>query len=164
MLLIVLSLFFSNTFFPVPTEKEHAIYISVVEIDASAKSIKVKIFANDLSDAIFNHSQQRIDLLARPCTNNRSSIESYFEDHLQIAVDGKPLNFSLQSCEINDASIWLNFTFTSSDTWRKMEVNGDYLMELFPTQSNVVSVYYKGEKKMFRLIKGDSKYQLELKN
>jgi len=52
--------------------------------------------------------------------------------------------------------LWLTFEFNSPAAWRNVEITADYLMELFPTQSNVVSITYKKEKRMFRLIKGST--------
>jgi hypothetical protein len=128
---------------------DHAIYVSVLEVEQ--ESIMVKVFANDLEDAIFNQSQQRVDLINGDCRQSKTLISNYFNDHLKIKIDGKEQSYSYVSCELNDISLWMSFTFTSPATWREVEVTADYLMELFPTQSNVVSITYLSNKKMFRL-------------
>jgi hypothetical protein len=114
----------------------------------------VKVFANDLEDAIFNQAQQRPDLLNGNCNQSKILISNYFKKHLMFKIDGKEQGYPYLSCEVNDISLWLTFEFNSPATWGEIEITADYLMELFPTQSNVVSITYQTEKKMFRLTKG----------
>jgi len=133
----------------------HAIYVSVLEIEQVSEGetakIMVKIFANDLEDAIFNQSEKRLDLLTGSCDQNAASLLSYFYDHLQLSINGKLQKYSFISCEINDTSLWLTFEFKSPSKWGELAITADYLMELFPTQSNVVSIKYHGDKRMFRM-------------
>ena len=137
--------------------ENHAIYVSVLEIEKVDEigHVRIKIFADDLEDAIYNSSQKRIDLIKGDCSQNNILVSDYFANHLQLNLDGTNVNYQFISCEVNDISIWFNYEFTSMTTWSELEVKVDYLMELFPTQSNVVSVDYPGQKKMFRLVKGD---------
>jgi hypothetical protein len=155
MKLLLLSIFYCFSLSS-PTHKDlttsHAIYVSVLEIEQG--SLKVKVFANDLEDAIYNHCQQRLDLLTGNCSQSKSLIDNYFSDHLAVKIDGQERKFSYKTCEVNDISLWLTFEFNTPAKWRKVEITADYLMELFPTQSNVVSVSYLKEKRMFRLTKG----------
>ena len=116
----------------------------------------IKVFANDLEDAIFNQAQQRPDLLNGNCNQSKILISNYFKKHLMFKIDGKEQGYRYLSCEVNDISLWLTFEFTSSSTWGEVEITADYLMELFPTQSNVVSITYHSEKRMFRLTKNST--------
>ena len=133
-------------------DSSHAIYVSVLEVEQG--SIMVKVFANDLEDAIFNYAQQRLSLVSGDCSKGKALFTSYFRDHLVIKIDGKEQKYSYQSCEVNDISLWLTFEFSSPAVWKEVEITADYLIELFPTQSNVVSISYQTEKRMFRLTKG----------
>ena len=136
----------------------HALYVSVLEIEkeqsSEKASIMVKIFSDDLEDAIFNHAEQRLDLRGGNCGEGKTYISNYFNDYLKLRVDGKEQSYSYLSCEVNDISLWLTFEFSTSTSWTEVEITADYLMELFPTQSNVVSITYHSEKRMFRLTKG----------
>jgi hypothetical protein len=142
----------------------HAIYVSVLEIesdsDKETASAMVKIFANDLEDAIFNHSDNRLDLLTGNCDLNSELILNYFYDHLQLIIDGNPQKYSFVGCEINDTSLWLTFEFKSPSKWKELAITADYLMELFPTQSNVVSIKYHGDKRMFRMTNSSTHQKL----
>lgn len=130
----------------------HAIYVSVLEVEPG--SIMVKVFANDLEDAIFNQARQRPDLLSGNCSQSKALISNYFKNHLKFKINGEEQGYRYLSCEVNDISLWLTFEFTSPPTWSEIEITADYLMELFPTQSNVVSITYHSKKRMFRLTKG----------
>lgn len=130
-------------------DSNHAIYVSVLEVTAG--SLMVKVFANDLEDAIYNQSQQRFNLLSGDCHENKVRIKDYFASHLSCKIDGKLMRYNFVSCEVNDISLWIKFDFTPPPIWSEVEITADYLMELFPTQSNVVSITYHGEKRMFRL-------------
>ena len=146
----------------------HAIYVSVLEIEQVAGekdgNISIKVFANDLEDAIFNKSQKRIDLLNGDCDKNKALVNDYFSTHLQISIDGKKLDYDYLSCEINDISIWFNYSFITEPNWSKLEVQADYLMELLPTQSNVVSITKGEEKRMFRLTNDHTVQTVTLNN
>lgn len=146
--------------------ENHAIYVSVLEIEKVDETghIRIKIFADDLEDAIYNSSQSRIDLIKGDCSQNDVLVSDYFAKHLQLNLDGSNVEYQFISCEVNDISIWFNYEFTTMTTWSELAVKADYLMELFPTQSNVVSIDYQGQKKMFRLVKGDETKTILLNN
>jgi hypothetical protein len=141
------------------TERDiHAVYVSVLEIEKGegkkSGQLRIKVFANDLEDAIYNSSKERIDLLNDDYDQNKDLVNNYFSRHLQINLDGHKVEYHYNSCEVNDISIWFSYEFASITTWSEIRIKADYLMELFPTQSNVVSIDYLGQKKMFRLVKG----------
>jgi len=138
----------------------HAIYISVLEVEQlSAKEngiIRVKIFMDDLQDAIYNQTARHINLVDDSCAKNKELVEAYFKKHLKIKINSTELEYKLVSCEVNDISIWFEYSFVVVGNWQTLEIEADYLIELFPTQSNVVSLNYLKQKKMFRLSKGET--------
>jgi hypothetical protein len=139
------------------SEEMHAIYVSVLEIeDIEAKSgeLRLKVFTDDLEDAIYNQVGIRYDLKG-DCNLAQEAIQRYLSDHLELIIDNQKVSIGYISCEINDISLWITFSFSSNGQWTKVDLKADYLMELFPTQSNVVSITLGEEKRMFRLLKGD---------
>lgn len=139
---------------------DHAVYVSVIEIEqisgSSTGSIKVKLFADDLEDAIQNQTGEKYKL-TRNCEKNQSFAASYIKEHLEIHINGAEINYGIVSCENVDMSAWFDFEFESITDWQEVEIIGDHLMELFPTQSNVFSVKYNDQKKMFRLTNSKKK-------
>lgn len=144
----------------------HAIYLSVVEIDHSqlneTAEIRIKVFANDMEDAFRNEFGDQINF-SNPasCSSQKGKIESYFQKHFSCSIDGKKASLSLKQCEPNGDAIWFHFQSPCAKTWNLLEVKADYLMELFPTQSNVVSVYNGDDKRFVNLTKSNSSQQIK---
>ncbi len=134
----------------------HAIYLSIIEIDRKDLSIptaiKIKVFANDMEDALANQSGTRTKLLdAQGCLSARLEIEAYFRQYFSLKVNEEPVKLELNHCEPVGDALWLNFQTTQNSTWQTVTVTATYLMELFPTQSNVISIYYGNEKRFANL-------------
>jgi len=118
----------------------------------SEASVNIKVFQSDFEDALKNKFKETFDFDKQgPCSGVSKKIQEYFTDHLMIEINGekKPLEF--ESCEKNSDSIWLYFKLDKEGQWRDVNVKADYLMELFPTQSNVVSIYNGDQKKFLRI-------------
>lgn len=159
---MITTLFFWLGLMYLDTVQPHAIYISVIEIQHEASkdhaSVVIKVFTNDFEDVLYNHSDKpdrpgkRLQLSkADVCDSNKEIINNYFEEHLQMSVNGKSAEFQFKSCEINDDSIWLTFSMSCMANWNNFMIKADYLMELFPTQTNVVNLKEGGEKRFLKL-------------
>lgn len=133
----------------------HAVYISVVEIGRASNenaTVKIKVFTNDISDALFNYGQKRFKFSdAQECAVDAQTITGYFNDHLKIFINGDPVSISFESCELNGESVWFIFKAETPTGWHEFKVEGDHLMELFPTQVNIFSISDGVNKKMFKL-------------
>lgn len=145
------------------TVQPHAIYISVIDIkheeSKEEASLVIKVFTNDFEDVLYNHSNlpdrqagKRLQLSkADVCNSNKEIINTYFEKHLQMHVNGKSMVYRFESCEINDDSIWVTFSMTCAPDWDNFNIRADYFMELFPAQTNVVNLLEGGEKRFLKL-------------
>jgi hypothetical protein len=166
----MVSLFFllNSIIFPfgesLPAKADHAVYVSVVELSYTSATkngeLSVKLFTDDFEDAIQNMTGERVKLTRR-CEQNHELMEAYIREHLKLTINNQPVNFSISDCENVDIAIWLNFSFTCDDNWTSLKITGDQLMELFPTQSNVFSINYNDDKRMFRLTNGKKTEVLE---
>lgn len=137
---------------------EHAIYISVIEIeqitDNDQATLKVKVFINDLEDAIRNQSGSRVDY-KEGCVTHQTALVSYFKEHLNLAINDIPIVFNLDHCETLKDALWVSFVFEQPTSWEQLDLSTDLFTELFPTQSNIVSVSYLKDKRFARLNKTD---------
>jgi len=135
----------------------HAIYLSVLELkyQPNGTEITVKVFSDDLNDALYNLTKER-DNFGADCTKSKKSIMRYFSRYLKININGQPQNLRWAGCEINDDATWIRFLAANSGKFKKIEVKADYLMELFPTQTNVVNIQ-SGDKKRFLKLTIDQK-------
>jgi hypothetical protein len=135
---------------------EHAVYLSVAEVlhikGKGDSSIKIKVFTNDIEDAVANEFHQRIKLADTSAFElQRASLQEYFNNHFQISVNQKRQVLTLHRSEVNGDAIWFYFKMTSASNWEEVLIKADYLMELFPTQSNVISIEHDTKKQFVRL-------------
>ena len=144
----------SGTFANEP--KKHAIYITVIEIDHEKADIEanvnVKIFTDDLENGLTNYSGRATKLAQDlDLERNRKIIEQYLNKHIIGAIDRQKIMLSLSSWEIYKDVIWLNFSIKCPASWNSFKIKADLLMELFPTQTNVVQVTHGDEKRYLKL-------------
>ncbi len=122
-----------------PIEERHAVYISVVEIEVN--EIRVKVFSDDLRDAIRNHAGVIAeDNTTDFCNKYQQEIERYFSEKLSLVINDESIPFKYESATDEGDSYWIKFQFDQEENWRSIEVEDKHFMELFPTQSNIIKV------------------------
>lgn len=139
-----------------PPEVDHALYIAVIQLEHSPSqtvaTITVKVFTDDLQSALRNANRQYVPVKAEQlCGASRQSIQQYFKDHLVLLINQKKYPLTLSSCEHENDVFLLRFDLKCPDKWKTVKVSADFLMELFPDQSNMVSIFNGEEKRFFRL-------------
>ena len=147
---------------PEPAEL-HAIYLSVCEIDhrdkGSTAEINIKVFENDIRDAFKNMFSIYPDFEDPDAAKKYGeNALAYFHKYLKVLINGNPVKLKFESLEMNGDSVWFYLSFDSKSDWQSVQVTADYLMELFPDQSNVVSIYHGTDKKFLRITR-ESKSQ-----
>ena len=146
------------------TDDEHAIYVSVVEIeqlDAQKGALRIKVFYDDLEASIRNYSGTGVDFANEiSCDSQANILKEYFSEHLKLQIQNSAIDYHFVRCEKNGESIWLEFDFTTMQEWSQVAIQSDYFMELFPTQTNVFTVSSLLGKKMFRLTKSETSYEI----
>ncbi|MCB0489627.1 MAG: DUF6702 family protein [Cyclobacteriaceae bacterium] len=148
-----LLLFYNTLSAASPLAQDHAIYLSVVEVahetNSATASVKVKVFTDDISDAVSSMYGERVNLVANVSLDQVSQkVAGYFGEHLQLSLNGRPVALKLTQLEPMSDAIWFHFEISCPQRWDELTVKADYLMELFPTQSNVLSIT-QGEQKRF---------------
>ncbi len=122
-----------------PTAERHAVYISVVEIEA--KEIRVKVFSDDLRDAIRNYAGITSDSsITNYCDRNQKEIQQYFSEKLSLFINGTKIPYQFQEASEEGDSYWITFSFATVPEWKSIKVEDRHFMELFPTQSNIIKV------------------------
>jgi len=147
-------IFFSGNYAVFPGN--HALYLSVVEVahvkNESQASVKIKVFTNDMEDAIRNELHKGISLSDTSSFHSQKEIlEKYFSNHFLLSINGKEVDLSMTGSKLVGDAIWFYFKMNCQSKWDNVSVKADYLMELFPTQSNVVSIEHDENKRFIRL-------------
>lgn len=150
-------------------EETHAIYLSVCEIDhreeGNSANLNIKVFETDIRDAFMNLFSDQPDFSKTNATEEYAeNTLKYFTKYLRIRVNDNPVDIKFSSLEQNGDSVWFYFTLKCSENWNSVEVTADYLMELFPGQSNVVSIYHGEDKQFLRLTREKKSGRVSFQN
>lgn len=130
----------------------HAIYVSVTEVKPAGQGqweISCRLFNNDLEDAIYNQSGNRVSLRTTADIEKEAVlIAGYVNSRFAVAFEGEKagkLRWLKGSAE-ND-SVWAYFATAGG---KVVQIDNNLLTELFPTQQNVVTLEKEGKKSYFR--------------
>ncbi len=129
----------------------HALYISTIELKEDF--LLVKVFTDDLTDAIRNgfdeyKSTKEVDFFP----SNRGLVEAYFQGHLLVSINKKPIRFTLESTNTEGDTNWLVFSLNTPSRWNTLQVKANYFMELFPDQTNILKVFYKEQTRLCKFV------------
>lgn len=135
---------------------EHAIYVSVIEIDhrggGSQAEVRVKVFTDDLQNALRNADPRYVPIEEEFfCNSYPEALEPYFKQHLRLSIDGISQRLHFKHCRKENDTFWLTFNLFCPSQWREVAVHADFFMELFPTQSNIIQINHNGLRKHYRL-------------
>lgn len=160
-------------FFNVPF---HALYLStskmVLEENQNKLEIQLKVFSDDLQTALVNHfNNQEISTIENIGIVNISQIKSYLKEHLiPYKINAKhkwTMDLEELTADYQESIYLLTVVYKDnsheSDKAQILEIQADYLMEVFPTQSNVIDLTYREQRSFFRLKKNKTKEQIDLK-
>ncbi len=134
----------------------HALYLGLVEISHEqgniASDLQVKVFYDDLQSGIRAAYPDKFQP-ANPelwAGKNKSLVQAYFQKHLSLWVNRQPVTFQLRSVSWQQDTYFLHFQLDCPPKWGVLQVKADFLMELFPDQTNVVQAANGAQKRFGR--------------
>ena len=147
--------------------ENHAVYISVIQIAQKPESdlaeINIKVFTDDLQSALRNEFPDYKPVSESVlCEERREFILPYFSNHFSIEINNTKELLAFKNCQQEGEVYWLKFEVNCPASPQNMKIEADFFMELFPTQSNVLSLEIGGEKRYCRMTKGNSECEAEL--
>ena len=157
------------------TVSPHVLYLStskmVLTENQNELEIQIKVFSDDLQAALINHfNEKEISNIADIGFKNIPEIKTYFKQHLILHKVNSKNKWAMNLEEITadyQETIYL-LTAVYKDTLKRtekaqiLEIQGDYLMEVFPTQSNMVHLSFGEQRFFLRLKKNKSKEEVVL--
>ncbi len=133
---------------------EHALYLSVSELEIVSdgpSTIRIKVFSDDLQNALINFSQQYQPAgLQTFFEKNTLLAQEYFEEHLQLKVDGEPVSYNYTGHTIEGDAHFITYQFHEEKEITRISMEADFFMELFPTQTNIIKVKRQNEQLHFK--------------
>lgn len=129
---------------PLSEGDNHALYLSMTEVKVEKGSMKVviKVFSDDLRDALKNHAPAEYQPrgLSRFFANNKTIATDYFSDKLKLFADKSRLTLALEEHTVEGDAHFITFQSPFTTTMKTLSAEATFLMELFPTQVNVIKV------------------------
>ncbi len=141
----------------------HAFYISISEIVYEADhsvTITIKMFTNDLQDAIHHQHNKTIALTANGKIPEKY-LEQYISSKFNIAINGEAQTLHLIQQTTEVESTWCKLKITAVKNIQSLKVRNELLTELFSSQTNIVRIDNAGEKRFLKL--GKAYFQDEVK-
>jgi len=141
----------------------HPFYVSVTEIkhNEKAKSLEIscKVFFNDLEAALEKQSKTQLDIL-KPSERDRLNplINAYLQKHLQLKVNNKPVTLKYIGYEIEQDAAWCYLEVPQQSRVKQIEVRNDILFAEHDSQTNMLHITVKNNRKSTKLDNPVSKF------
>lgn len=134
----------------------HAFYVSISELSYEEKwgdlTLKVKVFTNDLEDALVKRGSEKLYLNTQnESPNSISAIANYLFSKVKLQVDQKPVNFLFVKKEYLEDACWIYLRSEGMCQLSQLSIESHIFLELFDTQTNIVRVKAFGQKKIANL-------------
>ena len=141
--------------------EDHAVYLSTIKVISQDNRVEIylNIFEDDLRDAIRNHRGTYVDTAS---TDFVPSVNSYLLSHFSVSDGIEPMPLEVHEVKrIGDAYQVVFYPLAESFN-TKILFKADYLMELFPTQQNILQMEF-GEQKYYHIFrKGKERTTIQL--
>lgn len=161
--MIILRSFLCLLFIPIieltPAASAHVFYVSITRVkwhvDESRLDVSVRIFTDDLEEAIVAEGGPRLRLWTDQAREDQDSqVAAYLAPRLTFRINGEERRWAYASMEdALDATTCL-LQITNVDFVETIEVENRILIDLFDTQANVMRFEIVDEKKYVNLSKG----------
>ena len=143
---------------------KHPFYISVIDIKQDAKqhnlNISVKLFTNDIEDALKKTTAEKIDLL-NPKNKPEMEVElfNYIKQRFSINVNLKPTTLNFIGYEREEDAVWVYLEIKKINQPKVLKINTKLLYDFLPQQTNIVHAEINGVKKSSKVTNPDSKIE-----
>jgi hypothetical protein len=143
---------------------KHPFYISVIDIKHDVKqhtlNISVKLFTNDIEEALKKTTTKSIDLL-NPKNKAEMEIElmNYIKKRLSILVNNKATSIDFIGFEREEDAIWAYLEVKKVAIPKNIIIDTKLLYDFLPQQSNIIHAEVNGAKKSSKVNNPDSKVE-----
>jgi hypothetical protein len=148
-------------FKPVPHEKMHPFYVSIVEIEhnAHAKTLEVscKIFTDDFEQTLRAANKNVLIDLINPSNKNAMDklVNEYVQKNLKLKVDGQPVTMKYVGYERIEEGIYSYFEAEKVSAVNSITIMDKVLYDYKKEQTGLIHVRVNGKRKSTRLANPD---------
>ena len=147
----------------------HKFYVSATDIqydkDSQALQIISHVFTDDLQKLLKERYNEELFLLKKGEHPDADAfVKRYFQDKIQIGVDGKRKQLHYVGKEYDKDQLLVYLEVKDVKPFDNIWVENAVLTDLFPDQKNVVKVEHKGEIKSLLLGRHDPNGSLNFRD
>jgi hypothetical protein len=163
-------LFVVLTFFvPSLPAIDHEFYVSVIEVSHSEQTqtvrFKCRIFSDDLQTGL----QSEFDLASTPplqglCTDQKDHLTQFFSNHVTVAINGIDKEINALNCSSDGDVHTLEWQVDSVARIYTLKLKADYLMDVYPGQTQMVQFSSGEQKRTLRLRRNAPSSVIDLRN
>ncbi|MGZ3920455.1 MAG: DUF6702 family protein [Bacteroidia bacterium] len=144
----------------------HPFYLGVTDLkyNSKEKSVQgsVKLFTNDLEDALKKVYKVQIDLINGKDKNSLNKIlNDYLKNHLKIKINSKPVTFDMIGFEHESEAVWMYVEILNAALPKKVEIENTLLYDQVKSQINIVHFEVNGNTKSSKVSNPDKNIVFE---
>lgn len=135
---------------------KHPFYLSVTNLKYNVKDKalqgSVKLFTNDLEDALKRTEHRTVDLIHPEDTlKTQQLLEGYLKKRLSLSLNNEQKNFQVLGFEREQEAIWIYIEFKGCNLPETIRLENSLLYDFIENQSNIMHFEVKGERKSYKL-------------
>jgi hypothetical protein len=141
---------------PTPPKALHPLHLATVEIDhnASDKTLEItcKTFWDDFESILSKVNKSKVDLVGgKDTAGNNKKIFDYIKSHLQITIDGKPVQMSFVGYEKEDVVVYSYLQVDNVNSVKKVSIVNTLMHDMFDDQVEIIHMIVNGNRKSTKL-------------
>jgi len=166
--LITIAIAFSTTT-SYSVVEPHDFFVSVIEVKHEKgneeTTFRFRIFSDDLQVGL----QSEFELGAPPaldgiCNDTEDQLQEFLNNHISIRINGAETRPSRVDCTSESDVHEVTWHIDSSPEWETLEIKADYLMDVYPGQTQMVHVTESGQKRTLRLTRRTPEEIIDFRN
>lgn len=129
----------------------HPFYLGVTSLEYNAREQvlqgSVKLFVNDLEDALKKSTKKPVDLInVKDTVGTTALLMAYLGSHFRLQVNGTPARFEFLGFEREEEALWMYVEY-KCEAPKKIQIQNSLLFDYLPDQSNIVHIEVNGIRK-----------------
>ena len=134
----------------------HPLHLATVEIDHNAadKTLEItcKTFWDDFESILSKVNKTKVDLVSgKDTAGNNKKIFDYIKSHLQITVDGRPVQLSFVGYEKEDVVVYSYLQVDNISSVKKVAIVNSIMHDMFDDQVEIIHMIVNGNRKSTKL-------------
>lgn len=134
----------------------HPLHLATVEIDHNAtdKTLEItcKTFWDDFESILSKKNGSKVDLVSgKDTAGNNKKIFEYIKSHLQITIDGKPVQMSFVGYEKEDVVVYSYLQVDNISSVKKVSIVNSIMHDMFDDQVEIIHMIVNGNRKSTKL-------------